>query len=99
MLPVVKGIPETTRQIALYTVLMVAISLVLLAVARMGAIYLVAAVVLGAIFLWQAYRLWRRGASEEASTAGAIPLYKYSISYLSLLFLAVAVDALVLIRV
>ena len=37
MLPVVKGIPETTRQIALYTVLMVAISLVLLAVARMGA--------------------------------------------------------------
>ncbi len=72
MLPVVKGIPETTRQIALYTVLMVAISLVLFAVARMGAIYLVAAVVLGAIFLWQAYGLWRRGASEEASTAGAI---------------------------
>ena len=99
MLPVVKGIPETTRQIALYTVLMVAISLVLWAVARMGAIYLGAAVVLGAIFLWQAYGLWRRGASEEASTAGAIRLYKYSISYLSLLFLAVAVDALVLIPV
>ena len=99
MLPVVKGIPETTRQIALYTVLMVAISLVLWAVARMGAIYLVAAVVLGAIFLWQAYGLWRRGASEEASTAGAIRLYKYSISYLSLLFLAVAIDALVLIPV
>ena len=97
MLPVVKGIPETTRQIALYTILMVAISLVLWAVARMGVIYLVAAVVLGAIFLWQAYGLWRRGASEEASTAGAIRLYKYSISYLSLLFLAVAIDALVLI--
>jgi protoheme IX farnesyltransferase len=97
MLPVVKGIPETTRQIGLYTILMVAISLVLWSVARMGAIYLVAAVVLGAIFLWQAYRLWRRGSSEEASTAGAIALYKYSISYLSLLFLAVAVDALVLI--
>ena len=99
MLPVVKGIPETTRQIGLYAILMVAISLVLWAVARMGAIYLVAAVVLGAIFLWQAYRLWRRGASEEASTAGAIALYKYSISYLSLLFLAVAVDAMVLIRI
>jgi protoheme IX farnesyltransferase len=95
----VKGIPETTRQIALYTVLMVAISLVLWAVARMGAIYLGAAIVLGTIFLWQAYGLWRRGASEEASTAGAIRLYKYSISYLSLLFLAVAVDALVLIPV
>ena len=99
MLPVVKGIPETTRQIGLYTVLMVAISLVLWAVARMGAIYLGAAVVLGAIFLWQAYGLWRRGASEEASTVGAIRLYKYSISYLSLLFLAIAVDALVLIPV
>jgi len=99
MLPVVKGIPETTRQIALYTVLMVAISLVLWAVGRMGAIYLGAALVLGAIFLWQAYGLWRRGSSEEASTAGAIRLYKYSISYLSLLFLAVAIDALVVIPV
>jgi heme o synthase len=97
MLPVVKGIPETTRQIALYTLLMVAISLVLFAVGRMGAIYLVAAVGLGAMFLWQAYGLWRRGSSEEASTAGAIRLYKFSISYLTLLFAAVAVDALVLI--
>ncbi len=99
MLPVVKGIPETTRQIGLYTLLMVAISLVLFAVGRMGLIYLVAAVVLGAIFLWQAYGLWRRGSSEEASTAGAIRLYKYSISYLSLLFLAIAIDALIVIPV
>jgi protoheme IX farnesyltransferase len=99
MLPVVKGIPETTRQIGLYTMLMVAISIVLWAVARMGAIYLGAAIVLGAIFLWQAYGLWRRGASEEASTAGAIRLYKFSISYLSLLFLAIAIDALVVIPV
>ncbi len=97
MLPVVKGIPETTRQIGLYTVLMVAISLILWPVARMGLIYLGAAVGLGAVFLWQAYTLWRRGSSEEASTQGAIALYKYSISYLSLLFLAVAVDALFLI--
>ena len=96
MLPVVRGIPETTRQIGLYTVLMVAISLVLFAVARMGPIYLVAAVVLGALFLRQAYGLWRRGDSEEESTAGAIRLYKYSISYLTLLFAAIAVDAIVM---
>jgi protoheme IX farnesyltransferase len=63
----------------------------------MGLIYLGAAVGLGAVFLWQAYRLWRRGASEEASTQGAIALYKYSISYLSLLFLAVAVDSFIVI--
>ena len=99
MLPVVKGIPETTRQIALYTVLMVAISLVLWAVARMGAIYLGAAIVLGAIFLWQAYGLWRRGASEEASTAGRDPPLQVLDQLPDLLFLAVAVDALVLIPV
>jgi protoheme IX farnesyltransferase len=97
MLPVVRGIAETTRQIGLYTILMVAISLVLWAVARMGLVYLVAAVVLGTIFLRQAYELWRRGASEEESTAGAIRLYKYSISYLTLLFAAVAVDSLLVV--
>ena len=67
MLPVVKGVPETARQIALYTLLLVAISLVFFAVARMGAIYLVAAVVLGAIFLWRAYRLLRQSGSPEGS--------------------------------
>ncbi|MHB8459283.1 MAG: heme o synthase [Candidatus Limnocylindrales bacterium] len=99
MLPVVRGVPETTRQIGLYTILLVAISLVLWSVARMGAIYLGSAVALGAIFLWQSYRLWRVGTSPEASTVGAIRLYKYSITYLSLLFLAIAVDALVVIPV
>jgi protoheme IX farnesyltransferase len=96
MLPVVRGIPETTRQIGLYTILMVAISLILFAVARMGPIYLVAALVLGALFLRQAWGLWRRAGSEEESTAGAIRLYRYSISYLTLLFAAIAVDTLVL---
>jgi protoheme IX farnesyltransferase len=99
MLPVVRGIPETTKQIALYSVLLVAISLVLFAVARMGLIYLNAAVILGAIFIWQAYRLWRDGSSEERSTAGAIRLYRYSITYLTLLFAAVAIDALVAIPI
>jgi protoheme IX farnesyltransferase len=94
MLPVVRGIPETTRQILLYTVLMVAVSFLLFAVARMGAIYLVAASILGAIFLWRAYVLWRQGTSPEESTAQAIRLYKYSISYLTLLFIAVALDTI-----
>ncbi|HEY3522088.1 MAG TPA: heme o synthase, partial [Candidatus Limnocylindrales bacterium] len=95
MLPVVRGIAETSRQILLYSVLLVAISLVFFAVGRMGWIYLAAAVVLGAIFLRQAVALWRVGAAEAASTAGAISLYRWSISYLTLLFLAVAVDAVV----
>ncbi len=73
MLPVVRGIPETTRQIGLYTILMVAISLILWAVARMGWIYLVAAVVLGAIFLRQAYRLWRQGCIRGGLDRGRDP--------------------------
>jgi protoheme IX farnesyltransferase len=95
MLPVVKGIAETSRQIGLYTVLLVALTLVFAVVARMGVIYLVAAVILGAIFLWRAYVLWRQGTSPEASTAQAIRLYRYSITYLTLLFAAVALDTLV----
>jgi protoheme IX farnesyltransferase len=95
MLPVVKGIAETSRQIGLYTVLLVALTLVFAVVARMGAIYLASAVVLGAIFLWRAYVLWQQGTSPEASTAQAIRLYRYSISYLTLLFAAVALDTFI----
>jgi protoheme IX farnesyltransferase len=95
MLPVVRGIAETSRQIALYTVLLVAISLVFAVVAQMGLVYLAAAVILGSIFLWRAFRLWREGSAPEASTAQAIRLYRYSISYLTLLFVAVAVDAVI----
>ncbi len=96
MLPVVKGVPETARQIALYTILLVAISLIFWPVATMGPVYLVAAVVLGALFLWRAFVLWRQATSPEGSLAQAIRLYRYSISYLTLLFAAVAVDALLM---
>jgi protoheme IX farnesyltransferase len=95
MLPVVKGVPETARQIALYTLLLVAISLIFWPVAAMGPIYLVAAIVLGAVFIWRAFTLWQQAASPEGSLAQAIRLYRYSISYLTLLFAAVAIDALV----
>ena len=95
MLPVVRGIAETSRQIALYTVLLVTISLVFAVVAQMGAVYFLAAVILGGIFLWRAFVLWRQGSAPEASTAQAIRLYRYSISYLTLLFVAVAIDSLI----
>jgi protoheme IX farnesyltransferase len=95
MLPVVRGIAETSRQIGLYTILLVALTVVFAVVARMGAIYAVAAVILGALFLWRAYVLWRQGTSPEASTAQAIRLYRYSITYLTILFAAVALDTVV----
>ena len=95
MLPVVRGVAETSRQIALYTVLLVAISLVFAVVAQMGVVYLAAAVLLGGMFLWRAFVLWRQGSGADASTAQAIRLYRFSISYLALLFAAVAIDAVV----
>jgi protoheme IX farnesyltransferase len=95
MLPVVRGIGETSRQIGLYTILLVALTAVLAVVARMGLIYAVAAAALGALFLWRAYVLWRQGTSPEASTAQAIRLYRYSITYLTVLFAAVALDSIV----
>jgi heme o synthase len=95
MLPVVRGIAETSRQIGLYTILLVALTVVFGVVARMGVLYLVAAVALGAAFLWRAYVLWRQGTAPEASTAQAIRLYRYSITYLAVLFGAVALDTVV----
>jgi heme o synthase len=91
MLPVVRGEAETARQIVLYTIALIAVSLLLLPAAGMGWIYLVAAVVLGVAFLRQAMRL----RADAANGRAAIGLFRYSISYLTLLFAAVAVDALV----
>ena len=95
MLPVVRGIAETSRQIGLYTILLVALTAVFAVVAQMGLIYAVAAVVLGALFLHRAWVLWQQGTSPEASTQQAIRLYRYSITYLTVLFAAVALDAVI----
>jgi protoheme IX farnesyltransferase len=95
MLPVVRGIAETSRQIGLYTILLVALTAVFAVVARMGLIYAVVAAVLGALFLWRAFVLWRQGAAPEPSTAQAIRLYRYSITYLTVLFAAVALDTVI----
>jgi heme o synthase len=95
MLPVVRGIAETSRQIGLYTILLVVLTIIFAIVANMGPIYAIAAAILGALFLWRAFVLWRQGTSPEASTAQAIRLYRYSISYLALLFAAVALDTVI----
>jgi len=91
MLPVVRGEAETARQIVIYTLLLVAVSLLLLPAAGMGWIYLVAALGLGAAFVWCALRVLRDATDGRA----AIGLFRYSISYLTLLFAAVAVDSIV----
>jgi protoheme IX farnesyltransferase len=91
MLPVVRGEAETARQIVLYTLLLVAVSLLLFPAARMGLIYLASALVLGVAFLWYALRVQR----NAGDGAAAIGLFRYSIGYLTLLFAAVGADSLI----
>ena len=88
MLPVVAGVEATTRKMLLYTGLMVAVSLSLVPVAGMRWIYLLAALVLGAWFLWDTWRVYRR--PEDA-----MRLFTTSTVYLSALFASVMLDVLV----
>jgi protoheme IX farnesyltransferase len=90
MLPVVATFARTARQILLYTVLLVAVTVLFSAVGHMGPLYLVAALVLGALFLVHAVRLRR-----EETPRAAMALFRYSITYLTLLFVAMAGDVLV----
>ncbi|MEZ5116820.1 MAG: heme o synthase [Candidatus Nanopelagicales bacterium] len=93
MLPVVEEPRTVARHIVAYTWVMVAASLVLVPVAPMGWFYAVVAAVLGAGFLVEAYALWlrvRRGVRDVRP----MRLFHGSITYLALLFLAVAIDPL-----
>lgn len=95
MLPVIKSDVAVGRQIVAYSWVTVLVSLALIPVAPMGWVYTVAAVVSGGIFTIEAHRLLGRAKSEKIGAAlGAMRLFHYSISYLTLLFLAVAVDPL-----
>ena len=96
MLPVVKPAREVGRQIVLYSWVMVATSLLLWPVASTGWFYPVCAAVLGVVFLVQAHRMWLRArGTEELSRIQPMHLFHSSNLYLSLLFVAVAIDPLV----
>ncbi|MGI8805458.1 MAG: heme o synthase [Thermoleophilaceae bacterium] len=87
MLPVGRGGAETRWQIVLYTVLLVAVTLLPFAGTLFGGVYLGAALALGGAFLWLALRLRRR-----ADRRSALRLYLYSLAYLALLFGAMVLD-------
>ena len=89
MMPVVSGEAATRVQILLYTVLMLPLTVMFyFATSKLGVIYLTSSMVLGVGFLALAFRLWRT--SERKDTAN---LYKFSLAYLFLLFVALMVDA------
>jgi heme o synthase len=89
MLPVVRGERETTRQIVLYSLVLVAVTLLPVVWRTLGVVYLVSALALGAWFLLLAWRL-----RAEPTPARASGLFHYSLAYLALLFVAMAVDPL-----
>ncbi|MFB3052234.1 MAG: heme o synthase, partial [Acidimicrobiia bacterium] len=88
MLPVVAGVEVTTRRMLLYTGLMVGVSLLLVPLGNMSWIYLIAALVLGAWFLWDTWLVYREPSQ-------AMRLFTTSTVYLSVLFAAVMLDVLI----
>jgi protoheme IX farnesyltransferase len=91
MLPSVADDRTVGVRIVAYTVLLVALSLLLWPVADLGLIYGVSAIVLGGMFLALAVAVLRTG-----SAANSMRLFSFSITYVTLLFGAMAIDALVL---
>jgi protoheme IX farnesyltransferase len=90
MLPSVASLHETAVKILRYTVVLVALSLLFAWTAHLGWIYVGAAVVLGAMFLWLCVRLLR-----DETTKSAMKVFTFSITYATLLFGAMALDQLV----
>ncbi|MEA2476626.1 MAG: heme o synthase, partial [Actinomycetota bacterium] len=90
MMPVVYGKSETTKHILLYSILLFAMCLALFSVAHLGPLFLVTVIVLNALFIGWAVKLWK-----DPTPRRAWGLFRYSIYYLAVLFAAIAVDALV----
>jgi protoheme IX farnesyltransferase len=90
MLPVVRGDRETVKQIVLYSFVMVAATAAPFALGTLGLAYLVAALVLGAGFIWLAVQLARHTTPRRAGL-----LFHASLLYLALVFVVGAVDVVV----
>jgi protoheme IX farnesyltransferase len=91
MLPVVRGDRETARQILLYTIVLVGLTLVPVVTGTFGPVYLAAAAVLGGQFLRLAWSL-----RQELTPRRASVLFHYSLAYLALLFVAIGIEPVVL---
>ncbi len=92
MLPVVAGDRRVASEVIAYALAMVACSLALVPLASMTWVYTVAALALGAWFVAGCVGLYRRAQRPGTVKLGEMTLFHLSITYLTLLFLAVAVD-------
>ena len=87
MLPVTHGVQFTKLQIILYTIILILVSLLPFVVMMSGILYLISALILGAIFLYYAVRLY-----FDETNAPAFPTFVYSIYYIFLIFAALLID-------
>ncbi|NLD75482.1 MAG: protoheme IX farnesyltransferase [Acidimicrobiales bacterium] len=90
MLPSVASLKTTAGRILVYTVILWGLSILFSPVGEMGAVYLVSALVLGGVFTAMAVKLWL-----DPTTKRAMQIFTYSITYITLLFGAMAVDQFV----
>ncbi len=88
MLPVIRGELETRKQIFVYTIELVLVTLLLPVLHLAGSIYLISSVLLGGVLLYAAWAVWRKGGNKVAWR-----MYKWSSTYLVFIFLALVVDA------
>jgi protoheme IX farnesyltransferase len=95
MLPAVASMKRTTTEIVYYTVALVAVSFLLGPVAHLGWIYMVTAAVLGAGFLSMVTRLWSLAQNGTVTGRDAMRVFGFSITYLTVLFVAMAGDVLI----
>src|SRR6185436_16370546 len=90
MLPVTHGEVETRRQILLYSLVLVPVTLLVWVMGAAGPVYGVPVALLGAVFIARAFGLWRR-----FDVPRAMGLFRFSILYLFALFLALTADVIV----
>jgi protoheme IX farnesyltransferase len=95
MMPVVASLRHTTLEILVYSVLMWALTLLIGPSAHLGWIYAISATVLGGLFTFYALRLYRHARADTANVGEAMRLFHFSITYLTALFVLMAVDVLV----
>jgi protoheme IX farnesyltransferase len=88
MLPVVEGEEKTRRQILIYTVELIAVTLLLPIFNLAGTIYLISAIVLGAFLFYAAWKVFREGGNKVAWM-----MYRWSSMYLAFIFLALILDS------
>jgi protoheme IX farnesyltransferase len=94
MLPVVASMERTTLEMLVYTVVLAAFSMLVGPVAHLGLIYAISALLLNAGFIAMTAQLYLKARKGEAGGAEAMRVFHYSITYLTVLFVAMAADVL-----